>query len=208
MPVNHSKFERRLNKCDEDLQALCDQQKQDQKIQQKINAVKAYYNLSYTKASTAKTVEEIVTRYESFVEQLTQVKNGTLSSQKAMEAIGSNSESRKLKVIFHDLAKAAEAMFYAATAFSLYAGIFGIALPVLIVQPLLGVAVGITIVGAMLGAAYKALACLTEFRSISRHDTEYNNESSLIKSFNFFKPELQRDATPVEEVNLESSCCF
>ncbi|WP_392536460.1 DUF5638 domain-containing protein [Legionella sp. 227] len=206
MPVNHSKFELRLNTCDQELQALFDDVQIGEKMQQKIDAVKNYYNLSYTKAISPKKVEAIVSSYETFIKQLDQVKKGNLPPKKALETVGSGCESRKIGVLFHNLAKACELMFYAATAFSLYAGIFGIALPVLIVQPVLGVAVGITIVGGMLAAAYKALSCFTEFRSFSRHDAEYTNESGLIR---FFKPEQQTEKLHPVALNddLEFSCC-
>ncbi|MCW8400091.1 DUF5638 domain-containing protein [Legionella sp. PATHC038] len=206
MPVNHSKFELRLNTCDQELQSLFDDVQIGEKMQQKIDAVKNYYNLSYTKAISPKKVEAIVSSYETFIKQLDQVKKGSLTPKKALETVGSGCESRKIGILFHNLAKACELMFYAATAFSLYAGIFGIALPVLIVQPVLGVAVGITIVGGMLAAAYKALSCFTEFRSFSRHDAEYTNESGLIR---FFKPEQQTEKLHPVALNddLEFSCC-
>ncbi|CAM2959607.1 Uncharacterised protein [Legionella steigerwaltii] len=208
MPVNHSIFEPRLNTCNKELQALFDGLEIGEKLQQKIDAVKNYYNLSYTKAISAKKVEDIVQSYELFIRELTNVKNGKLKPKEALDKIGSACESRKISVLFHNLAKACELMFYAATAFSLWAGIFGIALPVLIVQPVLGVAVGITVVGGMLAAAYKALSCFTEFRSISRHDAEYTNEKDLISYF--FKPPVQPKETlnPIDKnAGLEFSCC-
>ncbi|WP_454781950.1 DUF5638 domain-containing protein [Legionella sp. WA2022007384] len=206
MPFNHTKFEKRLRACDKKLHALFANAEIDEKIQSQIKAVKKYYNLSYTKATSAKKVEEIVASYGLFVDQLTKVKSGELNPKAALEHIGSACESRKIGVLFHNLAKACELMFYAATAFSLYAGIFGIALPVLIVQPVLGVAVGITIVGAMLGAIHKAGNCLTEFRSLSRHDTEYTNEISLVS---FFKPVHQeKENSSTNDEELEASCCF
>ena len=205
MPFNHTKFEKRLRAYDEKLHALFANAEIDQKIQSQIKAVKKYYNLSYTKATSAKKVEEIVSSYGLFVDQLTKVKSGELNPKAASEQIGSACESRKIGVLFHNLAKACELMFYAATAFSLYAGIFGIALPVLIVQPVLGVAVGITIVGAMLGAIHKAGTCLTEFRSLSRHDTEYTNEISLVS---FFKPvnKEKEILNSIEDNEVEASC--
>ncbi|KTD00404.1 DUF5638 domain-containing protein [Fluoribacter gormanii] len=207
MPFNHRKLELRLNTCDKRLRALFANAEIGLKLEQQIKAVQNYYNLSYTKATSAKRVEEIAASYELFIEQLTDVKNGDMTPKEASERIGSACESRKIGVLFHNLTKACELMFYAATAFSLYAGIFGIALPVLIVQPVLGVAVGITIVGAMLAATYKAVACLTEFRSLSRHDTEYTNELSLVS---FFKPKLQEkeNINSIEDEELEASCCF
>ncbi|AWN75078.1 DUF5638 domain-containing protein [Legionella anisa] len=207
MPLNQRKLERRLETCDEALQALFADQDVGEKINKQIIDVQEYYNLSYTKTNSAKKAEKIAASYELFIDQLTKVKNKQLNPKEASEKISNSCESRKIGVLFHNLAKACELMFYAATAFSLYAGIFGIALPVLIVQPVLGVAVGITIVGAMIAAAYKALSCFTEFKSFSRHDTEYTNELSLVS---FFKPKLQpikEDLQHSEEDELEINYC-
>ncbi|HHT0592117.1 TPA: DUF5638 domain-containing protein [Legionella anisa] len=206
MPLNQRKLERRLETCDEALRALFADQDVGDKINKQIIDVQEYYNLSYTKTSSAKKAEKIAASYELFIDQLTKVKNKQLNPKEASEKISNSCESRKIGVIFHNLAKACELMFYAATAFSLYAGIFGIALPVLIVQPVLGVAVGITIVGAMIAAAYKALSCFTEFKSFSRHDAEYTNELSLVS---FFKPiprQIKDDRQHNEEDELENSC--
>ncbi|HHF7366747.1 TPA: DUF5638 domain-containing protein [Legionella bozemanae] len=209
MPLNHTKLERRLSACDEALNALfANQQKQiGVKIQQQIKSVQNYYNLSYTKTNSAKKAEEIAASYELFIDQLTKAKNRQLNTKEASEKISNSCESRKIGVLFHNLAKACELMFYAATAFSLYAGIFGIALPVLIVQPVLGVAVGITIVGAMIAAAYKALSCFTEFKSFSRHDIEYTNELSLVSFFNPKPQPIKEDLQENEEDELETSYC-
>ncbi|MCE0724566.1 MULTISPECIES: DUF5638 domain-containing protein [Legionella] len=206
MPLNQRKLELRLNACDEALQTLFADQDVGEKIRKQITAVQEYYNLSYTKTNSAKSAEKIAASYELFLDQLAKVKYKQLNTKEASEKISNSCESRKIGVLFHNLGKALELMFYAATAFSLYAGIFGIALPVLIVQPVLGIAVGITIVGAMIAAAYKALSCFTEFKSFSRHDTEYTNELSLVS---FFKPVLQpmkEELQLSEEDELENRC--
>lgn len=208
MPFNQRKLELRLRACDKKLHALFADQDAGEKLKQQIQAVQDYYNLSYTKATTSKKVEAIASSYELFVDQLTEVKNGKQAPKEASGKISNACESRKIGALFYNLAKACELMFYAATAFSLYAGIFGIALPVLIVQPVLGVAVGITIVGAMLAATYKAFSCLTEFRSFSRHDAEYTNELSLISFFKPARQEQRENMSKVEENELEVSCCF
>ncbi|STY30051.1 Uncharacterised protein [Legionella wadsworthii] len=206
MPFNHRILEARLHECDQELDKLFADQNPGFKINQQIKAVKDYYNLSYTKVVSAKKADQIATSYEFFINHLKQVKNKPLNSKECIDQISSSCESRKIGVLFHNLAKACELLFYAATAFSLYAGIFGIALPVLIVQPVLGVAVGITIVGAMIAAAYKALSCFSEFKTFGRHEAEYTNELSLIS---FFTParQQQKEEKP-GEVEEEVFCCI
>ncbi|MBI2786273.1 MAG: hypothetical protein HYX60_08230 [Legionella longbeachae] len=184
MPYNHTKLEERLKVCDLKLHALFTDNEINELIRQKIKAIETYYNLSYTKATTAKTIDAIAKSYELFIEQLEKVKKGELSSELALKQIENSIQSRKMNTVFYNLAKACELIFWKATTFSLYTGILGIALPLLIVQPLLGVAVAITIGGAMLAAAYKGLKCFSEFKSLNRHSAEYTNEASLVSFFN------------------------
>ncbi|KTD15684.1 hypothetical protein Lgra_0350 [Legionella gratiana] len=213
MVVYNSDIEKRLKNCDKKLRTLFQDYMQTHKLMsQTIQAIEQYYNLSYRKATRTKTIEQITSSYELLVDNLTQIKNGKLSSDMALNQISRDINSRKRNVIFHDIAKAAESLFWAATATSLYAAVFGIALPVLIVQPLLGVAVGITIVGAMLTAAYKSFACLAEFKSYSRHSLEYEHETSLVS---FFKSSKRSHCVESDESSLsqdeeikEDSRCF
>jgi hypothetical protein len=198
MPYNHRELEHRLKKCREDLNSLLEEHSNTQLVKAKIKSVDAYYNLSYAKASKASTVEQIVRDYEALVKNLAQVKNGNLKPELVLNQISSATNSRKRDVVFHDLAKVCESIFWAATAFSLYAAIWGIALPVLVVQPVLGVAVAVTVVGAMLKAAHNSLSCLSEMRSFGRHSAENDDEARLVSSF--FKP---KEKTHREEHVLE-----
>lgn len=208
MPYFHSTLEQRLSTCDHKLEALFESDTPlDEQVRQQINEVKRYYNRSYIKATSAKTVEAIAASYESFVNQLTQVKNGNMTTKEATESLLSNSQSRKLNVLFHNLCKACELLFWSATAFSLYMGIYGLVLPVLIIQPYVGVAVGITIVGALLASVYKALSCVTEFKSLNRHNTEHTNEVNLVYFFQPLRKEPEiTSLAPEETKSMENAC--
>lgn len=74
MPLNQRKLERRLETCDEALQALFADQDVGEKINKQIIDVQEYYNLSYTKTNSAKKAEKIAASYELFIDQLTKVK--------------------------------------------------------------------------------------------------------------------------------------
>lgn len=211
MVVYNIDIEKRLKKCDESLRQLLQDYMETQKLMaQTIKAIQQYYNLSYRKATHIKTVEQIVSSYELLVDNLTQIRNGKLSADMALNQINRDINSRKRNVIFHDVDKACEAVFWAATATSLYAAMFGIALPLLIVTPMLGVAVAITIVGAMFAAAYKSLECLTEFKSYSRHSLEYEHETSLVSFFKSSKrsshEEYGEESLSEDEMRDDSRC--
>lgn len=203
MPLNHTLSERRLSSCDANLSALFADTEISEAIQKHIKAVKEYYNSSYVKAQKNKTVEDIITSYEFYVEQLSKVKSGALPRQDMLDAINYANDERRLDVVWANLAKAAELIFWAGTAVTLYASIFLIALPMLIVQTPLGIASTIFIGGSLLASAAKCLNCLTEFRSFGRHDDEYVHETSLLS---FFKPATNKRPAP-EEMNEEVSCC-
>ncbi|ARB91137.1 DUF5638 domain-containing protein [Legionella longbeachae] len=213
MVVYNSDIEKRLKKCDKKLRTLFqDYMKAHQLMSQTIQAIEQYYNTSYRKATRTKTIEQITSSYELLVDNLSQIKNTKLSPDMALKQISRDINSRKRNVLYHDVAKAAESIFWAATATTLYAAVFGIALPILIVQPVLGVAVGITIVGAMLAAAYKSFACLTEFKSYSRHSLEYEHETSLVSFFSKTSKRIQHmecdeiSLSQEEDVSDRSPC--
>lgn len=212
MPYNHTQLERILNDCDKRLDTLLKNEKEidSNTIKQRIEEVKNYYCLSYKKAkpASAETIETIVTNYNSFVKDLEELYNETsieikkLMEAQALENVTNINQSRKFQVVKNNFAKICELLYWAATAFSLCAGIFGIALPVLNIQPALGVALSITIGGAMLAAGYKALSCLSEFRSksLSRHNTEETNETELVSFFAKRTPKKQQNTSIGEEI--------
>lgn len=204
MPYNHTQLELRLNSCNQKLEDLfAEKPTQLDTIESDIKAVQSYYHLSYTKANTAQAVEKIAASYESFVEQLIQVKNGKLQPETASEQMKSAIASRKMKTVFHNLAKAAELIFWAATTCTMYAAFISMALPLIMVQPLVGVAVGITVIGALLKSAFNALSCFKEFKSFSRHSVEYTREANLVA---FFRPEPLLESAKIQE-SLEISSC-
>jgi hypothetical protein len=206
MPYNYAIGEQRLRECNQQLQELFANLQADTALQTIIQEVKEYYQESYSKA-VAKKTEEIITRYELFINQLTQIKNGQIKSKKALETIEQSCESRKNKILFYNLSKACESIFYAATAFSLYTGLWWVALPTLIVQPLVGIAVSITFIGALLSAVQKSYSCLSELRFPTRHNKEYSNERSLILFFHREPVENQKQNTE-KHLSEDFSCCW
>ena len=101
-------------------------------------------------------------------------------------------------------------MFWASTALALYASVYLIALPMLIVQPVLGIAMGITIGGFFLKSAINCVSCCTEFKGFGRHSAEYEHERMLFKFF--FKPAQQfkqaseAEPVPVPEETSTEGC--
>lgn len=226
MPLNHTKLEKRLSDCDEKLSALFKDVETNNAIKKHLLEVQNYYNLSYTNTKKDKTAETIVSTYEEYIIHLENVKTGydwyknglhsyaeaTAALDKAHDAIVYANTSRHIDVVRHDLANICALMFWASTALALYASVYLIALPMLIVQPVLGIAMGITIGGFFLKSAANCINCCSEFKGFSRHSAEYEHERMLFKFF--FKPAQQfNQASEVpqkpeerEETSSTTSC--
>ena len=224
MPLNHTKLEKRLSDCDEKLSALFKDVATNDAIQKHLLEVQNYYNLSYTNTKKDKTAETIVSTYEEYVTHLENVKTGTYwyttglhtyeeassSLNKAHDAIFYANTSRQLEVVRHNLVNICALMFWASTALALYASVYLIALPMLIVQPVLGIAMGITIGGFFLKSAINCVSCCTEFKGFGRHSAEYEHERMLFKFF--FKPAQQfkqaseAEPVPVPEETSTEGC--
>ncbi|EHL32896.1 DUF5638 domain-containing protein [Legionella drancourtii] len=210
MPFNHTKLEKRLSDCDEKLSALFNDVEISDAIKKHIQEVQTYYNLSYTKAQKGKTAEAIVTTYEEYVIHLENVKNGTYwyttgrytyeetlkSFNDAKAAMDYANDSRTIDAVKHNLANICALMFWASTALALYASVYLIALPMLIVQTALGIAMGITIGGFFLKSAANCIECFTGFKGFGRHSAEYEHENQLLNFL--FKP-AQTKSTPKPE---------
>ncbi|MFT4058089.1 MAG: hypothetical protein QM652_00915 [Legionella sp.] len=176
--------------------------------QECIKKIQDYYDLSLRKSKHYETSEKILKTYKNYIELLAKLKsiwsnynaadvskvfaeqqsffyNVDKIYKNAKTEILNTIQSRYFDVLLYDLYKIAELIFSAAAALSMYASIFLIALPMMLVQPPLGITVMITCGGLLLAAATKCFQSIKEFRTSSRHDDEYNNEKYLL---DFFKP--------------------
>ncbi len=224
MPFNHTKLEARLSKCDEKLNKLFNGFEISDAVKKHIQEVQDYYNLSYTKAQKNTTAEAIVTTYEEYVIHLENVKNGTYwyttgqnnyeETQKLLDdakaAMNYANDSRNIGTVKHNLVNICALMFWASTALALYAAVYLIALPMLIVQIFLGIAMGITLGGFFLKSAANCIECFTEFKGFGRHSAEYEHERQLLNFL--FKPaqtksKQEPEAQPdQQEISTEIPC--
>jgi hypothetical protein len=194
MALNYIEIARKLNECDANLTALFKDENPDNTILQHIQAIKDYYHLSYSKAEEKQTIEAILINYADYVSYLEKVKQGRIGKsyeeasliyKNAQEFIIHASDSRYLNVIKYDILKAGEILFWASTAVTLYASIYLLVLPMLMLQPVLGAAMLLTLGGLLIKSAVSCIYCFTEFKSLERHMKESENEINLL---NFFIP--------------------
>ncbi|MGC1183402.1 DUF5638 domain-containing protein [Legionella sp.] len=211
MPLNYTNLEKRLIENDQKLSNLFTGVKLNESLLKHIADIKNYYNISYTKAKESKTIEAIIKDYENFVDHLKILKSNSgvtnVSYERRLEAYNKATDSirharnsKKLAIIKYDLAQACKLTFWAASAISLYASIFLIALPMVIFQPVIGLSMSISIGGLLLMTALKCTQCIREFKTLGRHDIEYRDEIEL---FGLFKPEPKPESgSSVTDKNL------
>lgn len=197
------KLERPLGNYDTQLNDLFKEYNPNPTLLKQIKEVQDYYDLSYEKAKSKKTMKAIADSYGTFIDKLALVQQGDLSREEMINTINEANYSRKISILIHNLIKACELIFWIAASVSLYASIFAIALPVLVVQPPLGIAITVAIGGLILKAAASCIQSLTEFRGFGRHDTEYSHEVSLVSFF-----PLKGTKEQVTAVASEESICI
>ncbi len=212
MPYNRTEMELRLTKCHENLNQLFAGIMTDEvgrTFQPHIESVQKYYNTSYQKAEKTSTIEKIISRYEEYIQLLTNVSQGKPKAQERVDIFKQNLLSRKIDVVLSNLAKACELIFWAAAAITLFSSIFMIALPIVIVQPPLGVAIMIAVGGLLIKSAMSCFNCFKEFRTLGRHKKGYDDEvATLIRhreECNKSKKPTLFQPVPEEPVNEESS---
>lgn len=185
MPLFYTRLEKRLAECDERLENIFKNMEEAQGIQSYIKNIQEYYALSYKKAKqNEKTIENIIKRYEYYVQSLELASQGEMPGD-IKTKIHTDGQSRVIAVFLADTLKACELIFWAATAVTLYASIFLFALPMLLMQTPLGIGISIAIGGLLIQTAVNCVKCCTEFRTIERHDKEYKSELELLS---FFQP--------------------
>lgn len=183
------------------------------KIQEHINVIQNYYNTSLRAAKNEKKQNAVVTSYENYIKLLNDA--GQLRLQEPMasaqldeflktsnEAIGREYDARRISAFFHNCYKICELAFWASAAITMYASIFLVALPMLIVQPTLGLAVSIAVGGVFLKTTSNCLECFGEFKGTARHSTEYDSERALLS---FFQPKAPEQPVQQNELDMQTS---
>ncbi|WP_133135874.1 DUF5638 domain-containing protein [Legionella rowbothamii] len=209
MPLYYTDAKSRINGYHDQLEAtkellnqLINDEETVSKIQKHINAIQGYYNTSLRTAKNEKTQNAIVNSYENYITLLNNAYNighqqPTSPDQieeffkASNEAIGREYDARRINAFFHNCYNVCELIFWASATITMYASIFLVALPMLIVQPTLGLAVSIAVGGVFLKAAGNCLECLKGFKGTARHSAEYDSERAILS---FFQPKEPRES--------------
>ncbi|CAM4481006.1 MAG: hypothetical protein LEGION0403_FIIPPAGN_01525 [Legionella sp.] len=181
------------------------------KIEKHISEIQNYYNTSLHTAKNEKTQNAIINSYANYIgllnsacqigqQQPTAYERLDEFLKTSNEAIGREYDARRVNAFFHNCYNVCELTFWASAAITMYASIFLVALPMLIVQFTLGLAVSIAVGGTFLKTASNCIECLGEFKGTARHSAEYDSERALLS---FFQPKLSEELVHAVELPLQ-----
>ncbi|MFJ1268317.1 DUF5638 domain-containing protein [Legionella lytica] len=184
-----------------------------EEIKAHIDVIQNYYNTSLRAAKNEKTQNAVIHSYQNYINLLkTAHQMGTQKPvvlgpldeffKASNEAIGREYDARRISAFFHNCYKICELTFWASAAITMYASIFLVALPMLIVQPTLGLAVSIAVGGMFLKTTSNCLECFGEFKGTARHSTEYVTEKALLSFFQPKAPEMPEQLVEVVDSQL------
>lgn len=130
-------------------------------------------------------ISAIVVEYETLVSKMAQVRYGALHADEAIEYIDGLNFSRKLSVVWHNIVKACEMLFW----FSLLAVeslVLELHVPLLFINPLMAVLALNNMVNLLYIAAFTLgglLACLSEFQDFTITNEEAEGERNVVSFF-------------------------
>ncbi|QMT60208.1 DUF5638 domain-containing protein [Legionella sp. PC997] len=185
-------LETRLANCRDKLLRFYVEDEHEARILQQLKEVDAYYKGSFDK--TTMRSKAIVESYELFVDHLSKVKNGELSSEQAFHKIQEITFNRKLGIAFYNIAKALEMTFWAISTPVFLLG----ATSVNVSNPICGLCLTIILTGLIIKSINNFFECANDFKSYTRLLEEDERERSLVS---FFKPAV----SSLQETNLISS---
>lgn len=172
---------------------------EDEKITGYIEIVTNYYSQSLKKANNSQK-EDIVEEYESYITYLQQVKDGKLTAEKAEEEINTIISSRKIGIVFYNIAKVLEMLFWAFAATTCYSACILVGVPLIFTDFMIGMAVTIATAALMYKTFKFSLDCCKEFKSTERHEEARVAQNTLISFFKISEPEsLDIDAEQLND---------
>ncbi len=203
MPLFDTDLEPLLKTCDDQIAALITDLQEIQlganEAKRQLDEVKKYFHLSLFKTNGCNEAE-ILASYELFLKNLAKVRNGSLTTEEALTAIQDNTDSREMGIIFYNIGKIFELMFWTLATIASACAAISVGLPLIFIQPFLGLPVTLGAGGLAFLTFTQMDECLDEFKSCDRLAEEDEREKNLVS---FFKPAPAQNAAPVLDVKIE-----
>lgn len=195
---NKVELEQRLDENDRKLSSFFTQIEENNELEQNLQHVKNYYRISFARATAKSNADSIVESYEKFVEILAKTRDGSHTAHQAIEFINETNADREIGIIFHNIAKVCEIIFWALTIFTCLLAIATIDCAFLVAQPIIGIALTAGTTLLALTTANELVDCFGEFKSLDRLQDEDKRERNLVSFFKAAEPimPLEPEATP------------
>lgn len=198
---NKVELEQRLDENDRKLSSLFLQLELEEQseLEKNLEHIKNYYRISFARAAAKSNAESIVESYEYFVNILTKTRDGSHTADQAIELIDEINTDREIGIIFHNIAKVCEIIFWCLTACTCFLAIASIGCPFMLAQPILGITLSAGATLLALTAINELVDCFEEFKSLDRLRDEDKRERHLVSFFKAAEPALPLE----QEVTLE-----
>lgn len=183
--IKDEQLNARLQECDARISKLVPQGNRTNEVEGQLKLFKKHYRQSFQNSKSNKNASSILSSYEEAILRLERVKCGELSAEKAVKLIDSETCSRKLAIVYHNIAKVCELLFWLMATTTCFSALIDIGIPLIFTQPLIGCAVSISMIAMMKTLFGKATNCLSQFKSFDRYNDEAAREKNLAS---FFQP--------------------
>lgn len=201
---------RRYNQCNSDLITIIKSIRsvEEENVRETLSVVNNYYLISLMKADSNKR-KEIIEEYEDSIFYLRMVQEGHWTAEQFEAEINSTVSSRKVGIVFYNIAKVLEMLFWASATVTCYTACVVVGIPLILTDFLIGMAVTIA-TGALMYKTLKYTAdCFEQFKSTERHEAARVAQNTLAS---FFKPKLIEELVDEQNQNdstiaVDSSSC-
>ncbi|RUR19507.1 hypothetical protein ELY21_04620 [Legionella sp. km535] len=175
-----------------------------QTIEEQLRQVKSFYAHHYHGAKDKSTKINVLEDYQNLILLLSQVSQGELSADQALNTIDKWTEMKQIGIIIHNLITVCELMFWAAASALFYSSCISVGIPLLACDPISGLL--LTLGSALLAASsiHEGFDCFEEFKTLDHVNNESEREKNLIS---FFSPPKANkgsqslDSTPILAMN-------
>lgn len=184
----------------ERLQALASEESAS--LSEPIRKIRQYYEHSLRTARPNQS-DAIIREYETFVNDLERVKTGQITAEEAIKKVNLANKSRTIAIVFHNLAKVVELLFWALVASTCVTATIAVGLPLIITDVFIGLVVAISTFAMLIRSIKNIADCFEQFKSTDRHVAARDCKNELISFFTptaNIKPSTEQpEAPPMEE---------
>ncbi|KTD74695.1 DUF5638 domain-containing protein [Legionella waltersii] len=176
-----------LEKCKKALFQLFIDQVQLQGINHHLNQLHRYYSRLIDNAEYCLEEDEVIEEYWDFINQLSQVKQGNMTAQEAMDQAEELMSDKDCGSLCDELFKLCEVIFWGTVACIGYVSCAAIGMPLILCEPLLGVALTLSTLALAMMATDVCLETMEDFELYAGHNEALGNQKGLLTAVSMFK---------------------